>query len=78
VEGHILSRTAGVFLINYNGFWQNVAAGFSRRWHRLGSLCHRGFLKKLGKIFSLEKNFARSSEKADMAEGEPGLANRCP
>jgi hypothetical protein len=33
---------------------QNVAAGFSLRWHRLESLCHQGFLSNLGK-FSVSK-----------------------
>jgi hypothetical protein len=40
---------------------QNVAAGFSLRWHRLESLCHRGFSYQTREIFSLYMNFARGS-----------------
>jgi len=40
---------------------QNVAAGFSLRWHRLESLCHRVLIEQPGKIFSPSMNFARGS-----------------
>ncbi len=46
---------------NYLSFWQNVAAGFSLRWHRLESLCHQASLKQLRRISSLKMNFARLS-----------------
>jgi hypothetical protein len=41
--------------------WQNVAAGFSLRLHRLESLCHRGFIELSEKSFSLSMNFVRGS-----------------